>query len=1133
MAKPVYALVNGVWTLVGSTTAHAHTVADVTGLQAALDAKADTSHAHTEADISDLGAYPDSTGQVAAKIPTTDGSGGWTFEDPGGGGLGLASYVGDWNGASTYEAGAIVSHDGRGWVANGPIGTGITPAESTAVAISYVGAGTIVSRAGTSGTINANPPAASVPGDLLILYIQGYYSLAAVSSIAGWTRLDTDSGNRIRIFYRIATGTGDSASLTVAQTGMQIAAFRANRNWSALTVSSSADSSNAPAPTVPGLVGPGIYLSFHDTVGWDGDTPSAITNPGLANTMIGGLDGNDHYFQWMYDILYDSEFAAPPTFSMTGGTAQRGHSVGFTLLPQAGTWVPLASRYTLYDENTPITQRNAISFTGAGVQVTDDPGNDRSLVTIPSIVNYSGTWAANITYNEGSLVHHQQKLWLSDGLSEIGIEPGGTALTFKDSILTFTPDVLIYGSINANDESGNGRNATAVGAVTYGVAGVDVNNVMRLNGTSYLEVTYGAWMNSDSISLIALVKTTTGGTLLCRQDSDSGNQSYRLSISMVSGIPSVFIRYGSVSSYHSVSGTTDLRDGEWHVVIATRSGAVTSVYVDGVVEGSASAGSGIYDSAQTLLIGARDDDPPGAYFAGDLAVAITAALTAPQVAQVTASALTSPYYWVELAPQSASTSAHTIENETVAMAQRSKLNFAGSGVSVTDDSGNDRTTININLPISDGSSSLQHIRLQQTSGQTITNDTYGPFLNLVWGEVSSGESGWWSAGNPSRVTVPVDGTYLFSANWRHNGTGAAFDHMIGAEVNNVVVGGSRYLSTNDAAQGYTQLLTLSAGDYVETFVYQTTGSSKTTNINATQMSLVRIDQPIGGINKSLFDAKGDLIVASAPDTEARLPVGTNGQILLADSAEATGLKWVDSSTIAPSYSTDLGAITGGVPVTITHNLNTYDVVVQILEKDVAGAGGAAGTVTDATVEITSADTVDITFVGNAVANLYRVTVVAVGGTGSNSSTITSDRVLRTAGDLTFNTTGWQDVSTALDMTIAATSGDLIEYGVSFWTEAAAVSLSFDVCTVVSGSPVNYFVSAGSGSHNGVMGWYAAQTMHGTISGSVDYVAQPGDISGGSITLRLRVRPSNTVPRTILANSDNPLIVWCRNYGAAS
>ena len=40
MAKPVYALVNGAWVLVGSTTAHNHTITDITGLQAALDAKA-------------------------------------------------------------------------------------------------------------------------------------------------------------------------------------------------------------------------------------------------------------------------------------------------------------------------------------------------------------------------------------------------------------------------------------------------------------------------------------------------------------------------------------------------------------------------------------------------------------------------------------------------------------------------------------------------------------------------------------------------------------------------------------------------------------------------------------------------------------------------------------------------------------------------------------------------------------------------------------------------------------------------------------------------------------------------------------------------------------------------------------
>lgn len=79
----------------------------------------------------------------------------------------------------------------------------------------------------------------------------------------------------------------------------------------------------------------------------------------------------------------------------------------------------------------------------------------------------------------------------------------------------------------------------------------------------------------------------------------------------------------------------------------------------------------------------------------------------------------------------------------------------------------------------------------------------------------------------------------------------------------------------------------------------TTGQvlSKTTNADM-DFTWVTTDDT-NAIQNSIVDAKGDLIGATAADTPARLAVGTNGQVLSADSTASTGLKWVTPS--AGSY----------------------------------------------------------------------------------------------------------------------------------------------------------------------------------------------------------------------------------------
>lgn len=82
------------------------------------------------------------------------------------------------------------------------------------------------------------------------------------------------------------------------------------------------------------------------------------------------------------------------------------------------------------------------------------------------------------------------------------------------------------------------------------------------------------------------------------------------------------------------------------------------------------------------------------------------------------------------------------------------------------------------------------------------------------------------------------------------------------------------------------------------------------------------------IQNTIVDAKGDLIAATAADTPARLAVGTNGQVLTADSTAATGIKWATPAvTGLPAFSANADtnqSISGSTWTKITFGSEEFD-----------------------------------------------------------------------------------------------------------------------------------------------------------------------------------------------------------------
>jgi len=92
-----------------------------------------------------------------------------------------------------------------------------------------------------------------------------------------------------------------------------------------------------------------------------------------------------------------------------------------------------------------------------------------------------------------------------------------------------------------------------------------------------------------------------------------------------------------------------------------------------------------------------------------------------------------------------------------------------------------------------------------------------------------------------------------------------------------------------------------AGTVATTHSIGTTVRHVLTSLELTDFETVRTNH----VDKTTINAKGDLLAGTANDTIDRLGVGTNGQVLTADSAQATGLTWTTPTDVTSTSTTSL------------------------------------------------------------------------------------------------------------------------------------------------------------------------------------------------------------------------------------
>jgi hypothetical protein len=270
-------------------------------------------------------------------------------------------------------------------------------------------------------------------------------------------------------------------------------------------------------------------------------------------------------------------------------------------------------------------------------------------------------------------------------------------------------------------------------------------------------------------------------------------------------------------------------------------------------------------------------------------------------------------------------------------------------------------------------------------------------------------------------------------------------------------------------------------------------SSTLTTTAATPNSVkTAYDLANAAIAKSIVTAKGDLIAATASATVAALPIGTNGQLLAANSACSTGMQWC---TLPPTF---CGYTCSATPFNTALGGNAGDSITSAINNTAVGYNAGTANLTGN----------NNTFVGFAAGdattsdNNTALGANALGGGGVNNNTAVgynSGCSLTTGGSNTFVGAAAGDNVTTADNTVAVgynslgaahTANGTVAIGVN----ALAVNTSGAGNTAVG---FNAATAITTGANNTILGFSAGDTISTGTQNTFVGACSGGTLAGTS------------------------------------